>query len=113
MTAVTSSAGAGCMTFEGIRDTVLGEDIRRKNTSGGSSSEMLHVGRGRGNNRNSGSRERSLSRVQKNVKCWSCNEFGHVKSQCPNKKKEISTVVGNASDDDDALILIMENCVDS
>ncbi|KAD6454841.1 hypothetical protein E3N88_09547 [Mikania micrantha] len=82
VTAVTSSVGTTDMTFEGIRDIVLGEDVRRKSTGAGSSSEMLHVGRGRGNNRNSGSRGRSPSKTRKNVKCWSCNEVGHVKSQC-------------------------------
>ncbi|KAD6454953.1 hypothetical protein E3N88_09659 [Mikania micrantha] len=79
VTVVTSSVRTTDMTFEGIRDIVLGEDVRRKSTGAGSSSEMLHVGRGRGNNRNSGSRGRSPSKTRKNVKCWSCNEVGHLR----------------------------------
>ncbi|KAD6454466.1 hypothetical protein E3N88_09172 [Mikania micrantha] len=91
VTAVTSSAGASGMTFEGIRDLVLGEDIRRKNQGGSSSSEMLHVSRGRRDSRDSGSRGRSSSRTKKSVKCWNCNEVGHVKSQCPKKQLNVAT----------------------
>ncbi|VFQ95508.1 unnamed protein product [Cuscuta campestris] len=104
----------GNLKFDRIRDSVLGEDIRRRNASGGFTSGLLSVSRGRGNNRNSGSRGKSSSKAGKNVVCWVCKEVGHVKSQCPNKKNEISAVVGNASDDDsDALILSMESYVDS
>ncbi|KAD3336662.1 hypothetical protein E3N88_32181 [Mikania micrantha] len=109
VTAVTSSVGTTNMTFEGIRDIVLGEDVRRKSTSVGSSSEMLHVGRGRGNNRSSGSRGRSPSKTRKTVKCWSCNEVGHVKSQCPRASFHAMDSVY----DDDALVCSTESCVDS
>ncbi|KAL4585413.1 hypothetical protein LXL04_010033 [Taraxacum kok-saghyz] len=91
VTAVTSSVGTSGMTFEGVRDLVLGEDIRRKNQGGSFSSDLLNVGRGRGNSRksgSSGSRGKSSSRTLKNVKCWNCQE-------------------------DDALILSMESSVDS
>ncbi|VFQ97171.1 unnamed protein product, partial [Cuscuta campestris] len=114
VTTVTETAGTGNLKFDRIRDSVLGEDIRRRNASGGSTSGLLSVSRGRGNNRNSGSRGKSSSKAGKNVVCWVCKEVGHVKRQCPNKKNEISAVVGNASDDDsDALILSMESYVDS
>ncbi|KAD4982807.1 hypothetical protein E3N88_19478 [Mikania micrantha] len=109
--AVTSSVGTTDMTFEGIRDIVLGEDIRRKSNGARSSSEMLHVGRGRGNNRSSGSRGRSPSKTRKNVKCWSCNEVGHVKSQCPGTSKQVNATEGVY--DDDALVCSTESCVDS
>ncbi|KAD3336468.1 hypothetical protein E3N88_31987 [Mikania micrantha] len=109
ITAVTSSARASGMTFVGIRDLVLGEDIRRKNQGGSSSSEMLHVGRGRRNSRDSGSWGRSSSRTKKIVKCWNCNEVGHVKSQCP--KKQLNAATKDVFEDD-ALIL-SENSVDS
>ncbi|VFQ78725.1 unnamed protein product, partial [Cuscuta campestris] len=114
VTTVTETAGTGNLKFDRIRDSVLGEDIRRRNASGGSTSGLLSVSRGRGNNRNSGSRGKSSSKAGKNVVCWVCKEVGHVKSQCPNRKNKISAVVGNASDDDsDALILSMESYVDS
>ncbi|KAI3791341.1 hypothetical protein L2E82_05105 [Cichorium intybus] len=83
VTAVTSSVGTSGMTFEGVRDLVLGEDVRRKNQGGSSSSELLNIGR----------------------------EVGHVKSQCP--KKELNSVGAENVYQEDALILSMENCVDS
>ncbi|VFQ99676.1 unnamed protein product [Cuscuta campestris] len=50
VTAVTGSVGPDGFTFDQIRDLVLGEDVRRK-SSGESSGELLHVGRGRRNSR--------------------------------------------------------------
>jgi hypothetical protein len=116
VTAVTSSVGTSGMTFEGVRDLVLGEDIRRKNQGGSSSSELLNMGRGRGNSRNSGSsgsRRRSSSRTWKNVKCWNCQEVGHLKSQCPNSKEELNIAGAENVSEDDALLLSMESSVDS
>ncbi|VFQ84128.1 unnamed protein product [Cuscuta campestris] len=55
-TAVTGSVGPDGFTFDQIRDLVLGEDVRRK-SSGESSGELLHVGRGRRNSRGSTSDE--------------------------------------------------------
>ncbi|VFQ94746.1 unnamed protein product [Cuscuta campestris] len=82
VTTVTETAGTGNLKFDRIRDSVLGEDIRRRNASGGSTSGLLSVSRGR--------------------------------ESMPKQENEISTVVGNASDDDsDALILNMESYVDS
>ncbi|KAD3640358.1 hypothetical protein E3N88_29581 [Mikania micrantha] len=110
VTVVISSAGGSGMTFEGIRDLVIDEDIRQKNQGGSSSSEMLHVGRGKRNSRDSRSRGRNSSRTQKSVKCWDYNEVGHVKSQCP--KKQLNVATENVSEDD-ALILGVESNVDS
>ncbi|VFQ80704.1 unnamed protein product [Cuscuta campestris] len=60
VTVVTDSVGPDGFTFDQIRDLVLGEDVRRK-SSGESSDELLHVGRGRRNSRGSGSRNRRRS----------------------------------------------------
>ncbi|KAJ0926392.1 putative RNA-directed DNA polymerase [Helianthus annuus] len=87
VTTVTNSVGPEGLAFEKMRDLVFGEDVCRMNTKG-SSSKMLHVGRGRDNSRNSGSskgRGRSSSRARPSVRCWDCNEKGHYRSQCPNK----------------------------
>jgi hypothetical protein len=47
------------------------------------------------------------------VKCWSCNEAGHVKSQFPkSNKKELNATAGDAFEDE-ALILSVESSVDS
>ncbi|KAJ0819501.1 putative RNA-directed DNA polymerase [Helianthus annuus] len=88
VTTVTETAGTGNLKFDRVRDSVLGEDVRRRNTSGGSTSGMLSVSRGRGKNRSSGSRGKSLSKAGKNVRCWNCGEKGHVKNECPDPKKE-------------------------
>ncbi|KAJ0467157.1 putative RNA-directed DNA polymerase [Helianthus annuus] len=45
---VTEIAGTGNLKFDRIRDSVLGEDIRRRNSSGGSTSGMFSVSRRRG-----------------------------------------------------------------
>jgi len=113
VTAISSSSGTSEFTFEGIRDLILSEDVRRKSSSG-SSSELLNVGRGRKNNRNSGSRnrKRSQSRARNDVTCWNCKEVGHFRNQCPNDKKEVNAAVDH-SDDDDVLVCCVESSVDS
>lgn len=112
VTAVTSSAGSKELTFEGIRDLILGEDVRRRN-SGESSSEQLNAVRGRKNNRGSGSRNRrrSQSRTRNDVTCWNCKEVGHFRNQCPKDKKEVNVAVDHS--DDDVLICSVESNVDS
>ena len=71
---------------------------------------ISYVGRGRGNSRNSGSRGKSSSRTLKNVKCWNCQEVGHVKSQYP--KKELNIADAENFSGDDALLLSVESNVD-
>ena len=114
VTAVTSSAGSKKLTFEGIRDLILGEAVRRNN-SGESSSGLLNVGRGRSNNRGgrSGNRRRSQSKARNDVICWNCKEVGHFRNQCPNEKKEVNTAVDHSDNDSDALICSVESSVDS
>ncbi|KAK1416067.1 hypothetical protein QVD17_31855 [Tagetes erecta] len=113
VTTVTETTGTGNFKFDRIRDSVLGEDVRRKNSSGGSSSGIFSVGRGRDNNRNSGSRGRSSSRARKNVRCWNCGEKGHVKNECPGPMKKDERSVNNVHSDedsgDDALVCCVES----
>ncbi|VFQ64711.1 unnamed protein product [Cuscuta campestris] len=98
-----------------IRDLVLGEDVRRK-SSGESSGELLHVGRGRRNSRGSGSRNRqrsqSKTRDSSGVTCWKCKEVGHFRNQCPNDKK-VNIAQGSTSDEEVALTCCEESNVDS
>jgi hypothetical protein len=56
-------------SLQGIRDLIMGEGVRRRNSGESSKGELLNVAKGRGNNKNSGSQGRSLSRTQKNMKC--------------------------------------------
>ncbi|VFQ72250.1 unnamed protein product [Cuscuta campestris] len=115
VTAVTGSVGPDGFTFDQIRDLVVGEDVRRK-SSGESSGELLHVGRGRRYNRGSGSRNRkrsqSKTRDSSGVTCWKCKEVGHFRNQCPNDKK-VNIAQGSASDEEVALTCCEESNVDS
>ncbi|VFQ90194.1 unnamed protein product [Cuscuta campestris] len=115
VTAVTGSVGPDGFTFDQIRDLVLGEDVRRK-SSGESSGELLHVGRGRRNSRGSGStnrrRSQSKTRDSSGVTCWKCNEVGHFRNQCPNDKK-VNIAEGSASDEEVLLTCCAESSVDS
>ncbi|KAM0040396.1 putative RNA-directed DNA polymerase [Helianthus debilis subsp. tardiflorus] len=112
VTAVTSSSDTSKFTFVKMRDLILGEDVRRRN-SGGSSGDLMHVGGGRKNNRCSGSknRKRSQSRARNDVTCWNCKEVGHFRNQCPNEKKEVNAAVDHS--DDEVLICNVESSVDS
>lgn len=47
VTVISSSTGTTKLTFEGIRDFILGEDIRRKSTSESSSALLSIEGKGR------------------------------------------------------------------
>ncbi|VFQ93400.1 unnamed protein product [Cuscuta campestris] len=115
VTAVTGSVGPDGFTFDQVRDLVLGEDVRRK-SSGESSGELLHVGRGRRNSRGSGSKNRqrsqSKTRDSSGVTCWKCKEVGHFRNQCPNDKK-VNIAQGSASDEEVALTCCEESNVDS
>ncbi|KAJ0495241.1 putative RNA-directed DNA polymerase [Helianthus annuus] len=116
VTTVTETVGTGNLKFDRVRDSVLGEDVRRRNTSGGSTSGMFSVSRRRGNNRRSGSHGKNLFKVGKNVRCWNCGEKGHVKNKCPDPKKEddnqhVNSVVSDESDSD--VLVCCEESIDS
>ncbi|KAD3640096.1 hypothetical protein E3N88_29319 [Mikania micrantha] len=64
VTAVTNSVGTDGLTFEKIRDLVLGEDVRRRGAKAGSSSEMFYVGRGRENSRDSSKNSGGLNTAE-------------------------------------------------
>ncbi|KAD4585969.1 hypothetical protein E3N88_23570 [Mikania micrantha] len=109
VTAVSSSSGTTKLTFDGIRDIILSEDIRRR-SSGESSSTLLNTeGRGRRNERGhsrgrSKSRKRGQSKNRKEIECWNCKEKGHFKSQCPKPlvakgKMQMNNVTDDESDD--------------
>ena len=97
---------------------ILGEDIRRRNR-GESSGSVLNVEvRGRKSERGkSKGRGRSKSRKRgTNATCWNCQQTGHLKSQCPNPKKERkqdNSVNATEEFEDDALICCVESPVES
>uniref|UniRef100_A0A251T5Z9 Putative zinc finger, CCHC-type n=1 Tax=Helianthus annuus TaxID=4232 RepID=A0A251T5Z9_HELAN len=116
VTTVTETVGTGNLKFDRVRDSVLGEDVCQRNTSGGSTSGMFSVSRRRGNNRRSGSHGKNLFKVGKNVRFWNCGEKGHVKNKCPDPKKEddnqhVNSVVSDESDSD--VLVCGEESIDS
>ena len=119
VTAVSSSTGTSKLSFDSIRDLILGEDIRRK-SSGESSSSMLSTEeRGRKFSRGGESRGRSKSkrkgqpRSRKDIVCWNCKESGHFKNQCPKPQVERQKEVNMAADIDDALICCIESAIEA
>ncbi|KAJ0714724.1 putative RNA-directed DNA polymerase [Helianthus annuus] len=121
VTAISGSCGTAKLTFEGIRDFILNEDMRRRNSGGESSGNLLNTeGRGRrkdrGNNRGrSKSRNRGRSKPRKDINCWNCKENGHFRSQCPNPPivRDQKQVNITSEDSDDALICCVEDTAES
>ncbi|KAJ0496010.1 putative RNA-directed DNA polymerase [Helianthus annuus] len=118
ITAVTEAVET--LTFAKVRDLILNEESRRRN-SRETSSLLSTEGRGRSNNRggnrgSSKSKQRSKSRPakpRKDIQCWNCDEHGHFRSQCtkPHRdKKEVNSTT--TSDSQDALICCVENTVE-
>jgi len=110
VTAVSSSSGTTKFTFEGIRDLILGEDLRRRSSGETSNALLSTVGRGRRQERGSQGKKRSQSKTRKDVICWNCQEAGHFRNQCTSAKKEVNVT---EEDSDDALICSLESDVDS
>ncbi|RVW93766.1 Retrovirus-related Pol polyprotein from transposon TNT 1-94 [Vitis vinifera] len=112
--AVSNSTGKEKLKYNDIRDLLLAEEIRRRDsgeTSGSGSTLNLET-RGRGNDRNSNqgrsksrnsNRNRSKSRSGQQVQCWNCGKTGHFKRQCKSPKKK--------NEDDSANVVTEENYV--
>lgn len=127
VTAICNSSGSSKMTFDGVRDAILGEDIRRRNSGESSGSLLSTESRGRKSDReqNQGrSRSKSLKRGQskdrKEIVCWNCQKKGHFRNRCTapaapkgKKKEDNSANVVEEVADDDALICCVECSVES
>nr|KYP40338.1 Retrovirus-related Pol polyprotein from transposon TNT 1-94 [Cajanus cajan] len=123
VTAVSSSSGSNKLKFDDVRDLVLSEEVRRRETGESTTSSVLHTeSRGRSSTRGTGrgkSKERSKSRnhqssnKSKTIECWNCGKTGHYKNQCrsASKKQEVKDEanVATTSGGGDALICSLEN----
>ena len=94
VTAVSASCGKEKLKLDSVRDLVLSEEIRRKQTGtpsgsalnteirGRSDSRGRNRGRSKSRNRNQGKKDYSR------VVCWNCDKSGHFQNQCKAPKKE-------------------------
>ncbi|XP_075494914.1 uncharacterized protein LOC142532523 [Primulina tabacum] len=120
--AVSNSVGKRKLQFNDVRDQILAEKVRRMDSGEGTSSRsalnLENRGRGRSGEKSFNQwHGRSKSRngkdnntFEKNMKCWSCGETGHLKKNCKSTKNDANVVTEEVHD---ALLLSMESPVDS
>ncbi|KAL2251622.1 UNVERIFIED_CONTAM: Retrovirus-related Pol polyprotein from transposon TNT 1-94 [Sesamum indicum] len=117
VTSVSTSSGKEKMKFDNIRDMMLNEETRRRQT-GGSSGSALHTesrrrpdtrGKYRGR-----SKSRGKNKGKKEMVCWNCEKPGHMKSECWEPKKEKEGRTANAATEEitDALLLSVSSSSD-
>ena len=124
VTAVSSSSGSNKLKFDDVRDLVLSEEIRRRESGESSTSSVLHTesrgrnstrgnGRGKSKDRRSKSRNHRSSHSSKIIECWNCGKTGHYKNQCKsvrkNQEAKDEANVTSTSGRDDALICSLES----
>ena len=124
VTAVSSSTGDTKLKFNDVRDLILNEEIRRRESGEVSTSSVLHTesrgrnfnrgnGRGKSKDRRSKSRSHHGSHKSKQIECWNCGKSGHYKNQCRSARKIQETNdeanVASTSGGDDALICSLES----
>jgi len=122
-TAVSNSAGKNKLKYNDIRDLILGEEVRRRDSGEHVGSALNVDNRGRGHDkhdrnvnrgRSKSRRGRSKSRSGRGPpKCWDCGEVGHISRNCKGKKKVESVNAATDEDVHDALLLSIDSPIDS
>ncbi|KAL2235826.1 UNVERIFIED_CONTAM: Retrovirus-related Pol polyprotein from transposon TNT 1-94 [Sesamum indicum] len=98
------------MKFDNIRDMMLNEKTRRRQTGGSSGSALHTESRARPDTRGKyrgRSKSRGKNKGTKEMVCWNCEKPGHMKSECraPKKEKEGRTANVTTEEITDALLL--------
>ena len=122
---VSNSIRKEKLKYNNIRDLILAEEIRKRDsckTSGSSFALNLET-RGKGNDRNS-NRDRlksrnsnqngSKSKSGQQVQCWNCRKTCHFRRQCksPKKKNEDDSANAVTKEVQDALLLVVDSPLD-
>jgi hypothetical protein len=110
---VSNSAGKSKLSYEDVRDLVLGEEVHRKNAdeTSGSGVALNPEEMGRGQEKNSGKgrsksrKGRSKSKFGRQPECWNCGKTGHFKKNCRELKKK--------TDGDSANIMVTKEVQDA
>jgi hypothetical protein len=82
------------LELEDVTGALLAFHQRKKNINENSQGEGLVVKgnyeRGRSNNKgdSKGKNSRSKSKRRKDINCYKCEKKGHIKRDCPNRKKK-------------------------
>jgi hypothetical protein len=123
--AVSNSASKSKLSYEDVKDLVLGEEVRRKDVgeTSASSAALNLEEMGRGQERNSGKgrsksrKGKSKSKFGQQPECWNCGKTVHYKKNCRElKKKKIdddSTNVVVTEEVQDALLLSIDSPLNS
>ena len=112
--AISSSRGSDKLKFDEIRDVVLSESIRKRETGDSSGNALSVDRRGRSKSKSSNKHGRSKSKNRgkspnkPNVTCWSCGGKGHFRTDCTKLKKKQN----HKSEDDDDSIYTTEDAED-
>lgn len=128
VTAVNASSVKFKLTLDEVRNLMISEEVRRKESGSTSGSALNMDERGRSKSRQNQNRGRSKSRGKSqsrqkkdkdSIQCWNCEEFVHYKNQCTvpkkNKKGQDEKKIADAATTDggDMLVLSVSSPLES